>query len=158
LKYRALGDLAIFLCFGPLLVEGTYYIQTDTFSLCAFLFATAQGLLTEAILHVNNTRDREADRKGGAFTLAQILHSDLNNLLFYAVLLLMPNVLLLLTWTVGVCGGGLWVALGPLLLTPMSMSLISEFKQLRFDDLCPKTAQFGLLFGLSVCLSLLFVQ
>jgi 1,4-dihydroxy-2-naphthoate octaprenyltransferase len=83
LKYYALGDICIFLCFGPLIIEGTYFIQTGEFSKSILYFSIPSGLLADAILHVNNTRDIQVDLKGGAKTLPQFLGKTISLFFFY---------------------------------------------------------------------------
>ncbi len=73
LKYRALGDLAVFLAFGPLMTLGAYFVQTQTLAGQPALLAVPVGLLVVGILHGNNLRDIEADQQAGYRTLAGIL-------------------------------------------------------------------------------------
>jgi hypothetical protein len=61
-KYRALGDLGIFISFGPLLVLGSYFVQTEKLDLLPLLFSLPLGLLIVAIVHANNYRDAQAPR------------------------------------------------------------------------------------------------
>ncbi|REF25664.1 1,4-dihydroxy-2-naphthoate prenyltransferase [Xenorhabdus cabanillasii] len=68
--YMGLGDLSVLIFFGWLSVLGTYYLQTKTFSLDTVLPATACGLLSVAVLNINNLRDIEIDRQNGKNTLA----------------------------------------------------------------------------------------
>lgn len=72
-KYRALGDVGIFLSFGPLLVLGAYLAQREDFAFTPLLFSLPIGLFIDAILHANNLRDTEADARAGAHTLAHTL-------------------------------------------------------------------------------------
>ncbi|KMJ46217.1 1,4-dihydroxy-2-naphthoate polyprenyltransferase [Xenorhabdus khoisanae] len=68
--YLGLGDISVLIFFGWLSVLGTYYLQANTFSLNTFLPATACGLLSVAVLNINNLRDIENDRQNGKNTLA----------------------------------------------------------------------------------------
>jgi 1,4-dihydroxy-2-naphthoate octaprenyltransferase len=88
-KYRALGDAGIFISFGPLLVLGTYFVQTEKLELLPLLFSLPLGLLIVAIVHANNYRDAEADRRAGARTLAQAL-GDRGSRYAYYLLVLIP--------------------------------------------------------------------
>lgn len=83
LKYRRLGDVAIFLSFGPLLVSGAYFVQTGRLSVPALCFSLPVGLLTEAVLHANNARDIAIDRKAGAKTLANTIGFAASEKLFH---------------------------------------------------------------------------
>ncbi len=73
LKYRALGDVAVFLAFGPLMALGAYYVQTGALDLRPVWLSIPIGLLTIAILHGNNYRDILEDRQAGYRTVAGIL-------------------------------------------------------------------------------------
>lgn len=70
--YYGLGDLMVFIFFGPVAVIGAYYIQArDAWTLHLSLPASLpMGLLIVAILVVNNLRDIHTDRKAGKHTLA----------------------------------------------------------------------------------------
>jgi len=68
--YRALGDLAVFVFFGPVAVVGTHWTQTLTWSWTALALSLPIGLLATAVLALNNLRDLETDRRAGKITLA----------------------------------------------------------------------------------------
>ena len=69
LAYIGLGDLFVLIFFGPVAVVGTYYIQTNTVSLESFISGLGVGLLSTAILVVNNVRDYEEDASNNKKTL-----------------------------------------------------------------------------------------
>ena len=68
LAYRGLGELAVGLGFGPLLVLGSYYVQTQSFSIEAVLASIPLGLLVMLILYVNEIPDRTWDDEAGKRT------------------------------------------------------------------------------------------
>ncbi len=70
LGYLGLGDLLVLLFFGFAAVGGTYYLQTGQVTTQALLAGVAPGLLSTAILAVNNLRDIDTDRQTGKRTLA----------------------------------------------------------------------------------------
>ncbi len=70
LASHGLGDLFVFVFFGPVAVCGTYYVQVLNLSLGPFLYAVSMGFLITAILVVNNLRDIHTDKKSGKNTLA----------------------------------------------------------------------------------------
>lgn len=71
LKYRALGDLVIFIAYGLLPVLGTVYAATLTVDWPVLLYlAVPVGLITVAILHCNNLRDTATDRRAHIRTFA----------------------------------------------------------------------------------------
>ena len=65
-----LGDLFVLIFFGPVAVAGTYYVQALTVNATVVVAGLAPGLLSVAILAVNNLRDVDEDRRTGKRTLA----------------------------------------------------------------------------------------
>ncbi len=61
LAYHGLGDVTVFLFFGLVAVNMTYYVQALRFDVYVFLLSIAMGLLSINILLVNNYRDMEED-------------------------------------------------------------------------------------------------
>ena len=59
------GELFAGFNFGPLLVLGSYFVQTGRYSWEALVASLAPGILTSNLLFLNEFPDREADRKGG---------------------------------------------------------------------------------------------
>jgi len=60
-----MGEIFAGISFGPLLVLGSYYVQTGRYSWEALVASLAPGLLTANLLFLNEFPDWEADRKGG---------------------------------------------------------------------------------------------
>ncbi len=67
--YRGLGDLFVFLFFGPVGVMGTYFLLTSVIAPHTLLLACTIGLFSTAVLNLNNLRDHENDRAMGKRTL-----------------------------------------------------------------------------------------
>ncbi len=70
LGYIGLGDILVLIFFGFAAVGGSYYLQTRTISAAVLIAGVGPGLLSTAILAVNNLRDRETDLMTGKRTLA----------------------------------------------------------------------------------------
>ena len=70
LGYHGLGDLFVFVFFGLAAVAGTYYVQSLKVSATVWWMAVVMGLLTVALLVVNNLRDVENDHQANKHTLA----------------------------------------------------------------------------------------
>jgi 1,4-dihydroxy-2-naphthoate octaprenyltransferase len=70
---RGLGELAVGLAFGPLAVAGTVYALTGSVSMADFLVGVPIGLLTIAILWINQFPDLEADKETGKINLVVVL-------------------------------------------------------------------------------------
>ncbi|MFA5060113.1 MAG: 1,4-dihydroxy-2-naphthoate polyprenyltransferase [Candidatus Omnitrophota bacterium] len=70
LGYLGLGEVFVFIFFGLVAVTGTYFVQALTIKPIVLIAGIAPGLLSVAILTVNNLRDLDQDRKAGKKTLA----------------------------------------------------------------------------------------
>ena len=70
LKYRALGEISVFLAFGPLMVGGAFYAITGQFSWNPIMASTPIGLLVALVLLANNLRDKDFDINFGISTMA----------------------------------------------------------------------------------------
>ena len=87
LKYRALGELSVFLAWGPLMALGSMVSSTGGFiDHIVTIVSIPVALLVVATLYANNVRDIERDKSRGAYTLAVILGNYAK--WFYVVLLL----------------------------------------------------------------------
>lgn len=71
--YYGLGDLFVFLFFGLTGVMGTFFLHTGFLTWGLVLPATSIGLLSVAVLNLNNMRDRVSDESVGKRTLAVLL-------------------------------------------------------------------------------------
>ncbi len=147
-KYRALGDLGIFLAFGPLIVSGTTLIQTGRILPEALLASLPPGLLITAIAHANNMRDLDSDRGSGVKTLAGLLGIRRAKA-FYRALLFSPYAL--------ACASGVWPAVFAAASLPFALKLAAVSASEDFSPLVRKTAElvaiFGLLFSSGLWLS-----
>lgn len=76
LGYLGLGDLFVFIFFGPVALIGGYYVQALTITTPVVIASLAPGFLITAILVVNNLRDIDEDRYTGKKTLAVRLGKD----------------------------------------------------------------------------------
>lgn len=70
LGYLGLGDIFVLIFFGPVAVCGTYYLHLLDVSRSVFIASLAPGLISCALLTVNNLRDVDQDRIGNKRTLA----------------------------------------------------------------------------------------
>lgn len=71
--YRALGDIFVFIFFGALGVIGGYYLYTLEIKDLILLPAITIGLLSTAVLNLNNMRDRMTDAAMNKITMAVLL-------------------------------------------------------------------------------------
>ena len=84
--YRALGEVFVFVFFGLVAVVGTTFAQTRTLPALAFAVAVPVGLLSVALLVVNNLRDIRGDAVAGKRTLAVLLGARATRLVYAGLL------------------------------------------------------------------------
>ncbi len=84
--YRGMGDLFVFLFFGLVAVKGTYYLYTQQWDNLVFLPAVTIGLLSVAVLNLNNMRDRLSDARVNKNTLAVILGAKRVKIYHYSLI------------------------------------------------------------------------
>ncbi len=68
--YAGLGEVFVFLFFGLVAVNGSYYVQVEKLEALPLGLSIAVGFLATAILVVNNVRDLDTDRRAGKLTIA----------------------------------------------------------------------------------------
>lgn len=94
--YLGLGDIFVFVFFGLVSVCGSYFLFTKTFDWDILIPATAVGMLSTAVLNLNNMRDIESDKLSGKKTLA--LRLGFKYAMVYEIVLLMLPLILILTF------------------------------------------------------------
>ena len=97
LGYHGFGDIFVFIFFGLIAVPGTYYLQTGTVNVLSLYLGVIMGMLTTAILVVNNLRDLDMDALSGKKTLAVRLGEAFSKIQ-YSTLILIPFLLPLYIW------------------------------------------------------------
>jgi 1,4-dihydroxy-2-naphthoate octaprenyltransferase len=93
--YRALGDLMVFLFFGWLSVMGTYFLFAKDLNLMLLFPASSIGLLSAAVLNLNNMRDLETDKKSNKITLAGYLGASYSKIYHFALILFAIGLMLI---------------------------------------------------------------
>ncbi|GLU46430.1 1,4-dihydroxy-2-naphthoate polyprenyltransferase [Nocardiopsis ansamitocini] len=71
--YRAFGEVSVFVFFGLVAVTGTVFVQVGSVPWQGWLAAVPVGLLSCAVLVINNVRDIPTDSETGKHTLAVLL-------------------------------------------------------------------------------------
>ena len=87
--YRGLGELSVFLFFGVAAVAGTAFVQMGRFSWLGLAASVPAGLLSCALLMINNLRDIRSDSESGKVTLA-VRIGDARSRAAYLWFLLVP--------------------------------------------------------------------
>jgi 1,4-dihydroxy-2-naphthoate octaprenyltransferase len=146
LGYNGLGDVFVFIFFGLVAVTGTYYVQALEWSTSALIASIPVGLLSTAILVVNNYRDIDTDRVAGKRTLAVRL-GRMATRWQYVLLVLGAYAVPVAQWVI--VGERSWILL-PLASLPLAAFCVRDLWQKSGPALNPvlaKTAQLLALFG-----------
>ncbi len=67
--YRGMGDIFVFIFFGLVAVYGSYYLYSHDHKIISVFPAISIGLLSVAVLNLNNLRDRISDERANKITL-----------------------------------------------------------------------------------------
>lgn len=85
--YSGFGDVFVFIFFGLLAVVGTYFLYTKQLNFIIFLPAITIGLLSTAVLNLNNMRDINNDAKVGKNTLVVKIGSQKAKIYHYILII-----------------------------------------------------------------------
>lgn len=127
MKYRALGDLNIFIIYGQLISLGTYLVMTNTLNWKMLLVAAAPGFLIVNVLHANNTRDIKHDGVAKIKTAAMLLGIK-GSIIYYFAFTIGAYLLIVLCVIFGIQH---WATLLIFISLPMALKLM---KQMRTAD------------------------
>jgi 1,4-dihydroxy-2-naphthoate octaprenyltransferase len=150
-KYLALGELAVFLMWGPVIVGGTYFVQRGSLSLDAVLISVPFGLLVALVLLANNLRDIDYDRSAGIATLGTLLGQQKTRVLYQGLILLAYLAIALLIALKILSPWGLLVFFS----APVAFRLIRTLQREIPNDADARTAQLDTLFGVWLIVGLI---
>lgn len=149
-KYRALGELAVFVVWGPLMIEGAYAVQRQALSPKAFIISVPFGIIVALVLFANNMRDRAYDSRQSITTVSTLL-GDRGSLLLFAGLIALAYLYVLGMVVTGVMSvWGLLIFLS----VPSAIGLVKTFKKEIPDMADALTAKFDTVFGILLILAL----
>ena len=156
-KYRALGDIAVFVSFGSAMALGAYFVQAHHFSWKPVLYAIPLALLVDAVLHSNNLRDIKSDSVVDIKTLAMVL-GEKGAIIMYQGLVFGAYIITILL----IAAAGLtWISLITFLSFPLALKLVKTVQhknmipEQQFATIDASTAQLHALFGALFIVSLL---
>ena len=162
-KYHALGDLAVFISFGPAMVLGAYFVQAHHFSWKPVLYSIPIGLLVDAVLHSNNLRDIVNDGAVKIKTVPILVGEKWAKIMYQALVFGAYLITLLLVLASGLTAFALLVFVSlPLAIRVVNMVRHKErLPPERFAMVDAATAQvhlaFGVLMVIGLALHLFFV-
>ena len=152
LKYRAFGDITIFLCFGPLLMQCCSILFTGATSQILYIYSIPIGLYTEAILHSNNARDIESDKRAKIVTLASLLGPKLSEYFFMFLLFSCYASILVIVFLSN------WGCIATFLTVPISLQLIRQYRTGDLESIDEMTAKAHAPFGFLMFLGIFFTK
>ncbi len=154
-KHRAMGEIAVFFMWGPLMMAASYFIQTKSWDHVSsvLLVAIPQGLWVSLVLLANNLKDIDYDAESDVKTMGTILGRE------KAVFLFLSVVAIIYVTTVIEILAGIISAWGflTLLSLPIILKLILRLKHEKAipADADPQTAQTGMIYGVLLIAALL---
>ncbi|MFW6415242.1 MAG: 1,4-dihydroxy-2-naphthoate octaprenyltransferase [Thermodesulfobacteriota bacterium] len=150
-KYIALGEFSVFLMWGPLMVEGSYFVQRQTFSLEAFWISIPFGVIVALVLLANNLRDIAHDKRQNIRTIAIIL-GEKRGFHLYAALVALAYLCILFMVVFKVLSFWSLIVLASL---PLAVKIFRTMLQKIPDDADAMTAQLDTAFGVLLLISLI---
>ena len=123
LGFRGLGELVIFLMFGPLLMSGVYYAITGTLDWKITWLSIAVGLLVTNIVYSHSVLDSIPDAKMGKKTMSHLMGGKKGQIILSALINVIPYIMVVF----GVALGQLHPAyLAVLVVLPLSIWLVKS--------------------------------
>ena len=122
--YAGMGELFVFLFFGLVAVNGSYYVQLEEIDALPVALSVAVGFLSTAILVVNNLRDMQTDARAGKRTLAVRLGRGRTQTLYIALL---AGAFVVVPFAVAWCDGPA-LALISLISAPLAIKPLSAVR------------------------------
>lgn len=160
LKFHALGDVDIFLTYSFLPILGTSYVVTGAFHYSTLWLSVPIGLITVGILHINNTRDMEHDKRANITTFAMQVGGRIASWL-YCFEVLFPFVWIAMCAILGILP--IWTFLVLLAIKP---AMDNARKAMRYPKagmsavigVDEQTAKLQLMFSLLLVMSLILAK
>jgi 1,4-dihydroxy-2-naphthoate octaprenyltransferase len=149
-KYRALGECAVFMMWGPLMIEGAYAVQRQALSMKALYISIPFGVLVALVLFANNMRDIAYDSRHKVKTVSIMLGSRKSYTLFAGLIVLAYAYVLgmIITGIMSLWGLLIFLSL------PKAISLLKTFNEKIPDMADALTAQFDTVFGILLLLAI----
>ncbi len=98
LGYKNLGEILVFISWGPLITGGTFYALTDKITKNAVLISIVSGLMAMTVLLINEYADSTADKSVGKRTFVNTLGRKAGSILISIVVFLAFSLYLILVF------------------------------------------------------------
>ena len=154
LAYVGLGEATVFVFMGPVMVVGAYFVQVQSWDWQPAVASLPIAFLVTGILHANNLRDIESDRKRGKRTIATLVGRNWANREMY-LLLAATYVSLVVAATVGALP---WLGLIAMATVPLVRPIVKVVQAggnpRKLNLALLQTAQLHMRFGAVLALGL----
>jgi 1,4-dihydroxy-2-naphthoate octaprenyltransferase len=155
--YSGFGDVFVFIFFGLVAVVGSNFLYSKSIDIKLFLPAIAIGMLSTAVLNLNNMRDIENDKVAGKNTL--IVKFGLKFGLWYQRVLIFSPVILFFIFTLSFdkISGSFFI---PILYFAIYLnSKITKVKEpKKFDPFLKPVALFTFFYSILIALKLIYLN
>ncbi|GAB4188765.1 MAG: 1,4-dihydroxy-2-naphthoate polyprenyltransferase [Simkaniaceae bacterium] len=154
LAYLGLGDIFVFIFFGPAATWLSYYLLTEEYAMAPLIAGIAPGALSTAILIANNLRDRISDSHAQKKTLV-VRFGHIFGVLEYQAMLILSFMTPIFLGKIH--SNFAWSAACGFLILPLFFSSFLLYKEKdpeRIAPYLPKTAFFLSLYTVLFCICL----
>lgn len=152
--YLGLGELFVFVFFGPVAVAGTAYVSTHEVTALSIAASIPMGCLITAILVVNNLRDIDTDRAAGKQTLAVRIGREATRW-EYALLLAAAYVVPVMMVASGISSGWVLLVFGTLPFAMLQVRAVWTVTGRRLNPVLGGTARLCLWFAIAFAIGLM---
>jgi 1,4-dihydroxy-2-naphthoate octaprenyltransferase len=157
-KYRALGELSVFLMWGPLMMLGSFFVQHGSWSgfLPVLLLSIPQGLWVALVILANNLKDIEFDGDSRIRTLGTIL-GRAGTIRLFSILAVLTYLTTIVFAAIGLVPR---LCLLVVLSGPKTVSLVRHLagQSAIPADADPQTAQSGMVYGILLAAGLILAR
>ncbi|TFG61001.1 MAG: prenyltransferase [Spirochaetales bacterium] len=153
-KYKALGELAVFLMWGPLMLIASMYAASGTWDALSrvLLLSVPQGLWVTLVILANNLKDVDYDSRVGVSTAGTVLGRKYAFWLYLSLVVIIFAVTIL---EIPLKAIPIW-GLSTFAVVPLTVKLLLELGRSEKvpPDADPKTARIGMFYGILLILSI----
>ena len=129
LSYLGLGDVLVLIFFGLVPVCFTYYIQAHQITTPVILLGFISGISIDALLVINNFRDREQDRISGKRTIIVLGGEKFGLFLYWAIGLVSATLCIVFCYLIG--GRQLYFQIVAYIYLVLHIYAASEMRRIR---------------------------
>lgn len=155
LAYLGLGDIFVFIFFGPIASGYTYFLLTQNFSSLSFIAGIAPGLISTAILVANNIRDYDNDKASGKQTLVVRFGKNFGRIEYLCLITssaLLPIILSLQNFAIG---RAYYASIFIFPAIPVMRRVWNSDNSKTLNEALVQTSKLLVLFGIIFCIGLI---